>query len=81
MCRFSEVTPCDPRSPYSSSNVVSDHLVNAWHHIYRLPVLFTNCCNNFGSLQFHENLIPMMILKGLSDELIPPYGDGAGVRV
>ncbi|QNI83961.1 dTDP-glucose-4/6-dehydratase [Synechococcus sp. PROS-7-1] len=78
--RFSETTPYDPRSPYSASKAASDHLVSAWHHTYGLPVLLTNCSNNFGPWQFPEKLIPVVILKALAGEPIPLYGDGANVR-
>ena len=61
--RFSETTPYDPRSPYSSSKAASDHLVQAWHHTYQLPVVLTNCSNNYGPWQFPEKLIPVVILK------------------
>lgn len=77
---FSEETPYDPRSPYSSSKASSDHLVNAWHHTYGLPTVLTNCSNNFGPWQFPEKLIPVVILKALSNEQIPIYGDGSNVR-
>ena len=78
--RFSETTPYDPRSPYSASKAASDHLVNAWHHTYGLPVVLTNCSNNYGPWQFPEKLIPVVILKALAGEPIPLYGDGANVR-
>ena len=78
--RFSETTPYDPRSPYSASKAASDHLVNAWHHTYGLPVLLTNCSNNYGPWQFPEKLIPVVILKAIAGENIPLYGDGANVR-
>ena len=78
--RFSETTPYDPRSPYSASKAASDHLVNAWHHTYGLPVVLTNCSNNYGPWQFPEKLIPVVILKALTGESIPLYGDGANVR-
>ena len=78
--RFSETTPYDPRSPYSASKAASDHLVNAWHHTYGLPVVLTNCSNNYGSWQFPEKLIPVVILKAAACEPIPLYGDGANVR-
>ena len=78
--RFSETTPYDPRSPYSASKAASDHLVNAWHHTYGLPVLLTNCSNNYGPWQFPEKLIPVVILKAVVGEPIPLYGDGANVR-
>ncbi len=78
--RFSETTPYDPRSPYSASKAASDHLVNAWHHTYGLPVVLTNCSNNYGPWQFPEKLIPVVILKALAGEPIPLYGDGVNVR-
>jgi dTDP-glucose 4,6-dehydratase len=78
--RFSEITPYDPRSPYSASKAASDHLVSAWHHTYGLPVVLTNCSNNYGPWQFPEKLIPVVILKAINAEPIPLYGDGANVR-
>ena len=78
--RFSETTPYDPRSPYSSSKAASDHLVNAWHHTYGLPVVLTNCSNNYGPWQFPEKLIPVVTLKAAAGEPIPLYGDGLNVR-
>ena len=78
--RFSETTPYDPRSPYSASKAASDHLVSAWYHTYGLPVVLTNCSNNYGPWQFPEKLIPVVILKALAGEPIPLYGDGANVR-
>jgi len=78
--RFCETTPYDPRSPYSASKAASDHLVRAWQHTYGLPVLLTNCSNNYGPWQFPEKLIPLVILKALAGEPIPLYGDGAQVR-
>ncbi len=78
--RFSETTPYDPRSPYSASKAASDHLVNAWHHTYGLPVVLTNCSNNYGPWQFPEKLIPVVILKAAAGEPIPLYGDGLNVR-
>jgi len=77
---FSETTPYDPRSPYSASKAASDHLVRAWHHTYGLPVVLTNCSNNYGPWQFPEKLIPVVILKAVAREPIPLYGDGANVR-
>ncbi len=77
---FSETTPYSPRSPYSASKASSDHLVNAWHHTYGLPVLITNCSNNFGPWQFPEKLIPLVILKALNQEKIPIYGKGENIR-
>ncbi|MEB3200504.1 MAG: dTDP-glucose 4,6-dehydratase [Synechococcaceae cyanobacterium] len=78
--RFSETTAYDPRSPYSASKAASDHLVQAWHHTYGLPVVLTNCSNNYGPWQFPEKLIPVVILKAVAGEPIPLYGDGANVR-
>ena len=78
--RFSETTPYDPRSPYSASKAASDHLVRAWHHTYGLPVVLTNCSNNYGPWQFPEKLIPVVILKAVAGEPIPLYGDGLNVR-
>ena len=77
---FSETTAYDPRSPYSASKAASDHLVRAWHHTYGLPVVLTNCSNNYGPWQFPEKLIPVVILKALAGEPIPLYGDGMNVR-
>ena len=78
--RFSETTPYDPRSPYSASKAASDHLVNAWHHTYGLPVVLTNGSNNDGPWQFPEKLIPVVILQAAAGEPIPLYGDGLNVR-
>lgn len=78
--RFSENTPYDPRSPYSSSKAASDHLVSAWHHTFDLPVVLTNCSNNYGPWQFPEKLIPVVTLKAAAGERIPLYGDGLNVR-
>ena len=78
--RFCETTPYDPRSPYSASKAASDHLVRAWHHTYGLPVVLTNCSNNYGPWQFPEKLIPVVILKAVAGEPIPLYGDGQNVR-
>ncbi len=77
---FDETTPYDPRSPYSASKASSDHLVRAWHHTYGLPVLVTNCSNNYGPYQFPEKLMPLMILKALAGESLPVYGRGDNVR-
>jgi len=77
---FTEETPYDPRSPYSSSKASSDHLVRAWYHTYGLPVLITNCSNNYGPCQFPEKLIPVVILKTLQGQPIPVYGTGENVR-
>jgi len=78
--RFSETTPYDPRSPYSASKAASDHLVYAWHHTFGLPVILTNCSNNYGPWQYPEKLIPVVILKAAAGEAIPLYGDGMNVR-
>ena len=77
---FSETTPYNPRSPYSASKAASDHLVRAWHHTYGLPVVLTNCSNNFGPWQYPEKLIPLVILRAAAGEPIPLYGDGLNVR-
>lgn len=77
---FTETTPYDPRSPYSASKAGSDHLVRAWGHTYGLPVLVTNCSNNYGPYHFPEKLIPLMIIKALAGEPLPVYGAGANVR-
>ncbi|WP_374386205.1 dTDP-glucose 4,6-dehydratase [Brevundimonas sp.] len=77
---FSESTPYDPRSPYSASKAGSDHLVRAWGHTYGLPVLITNCSNNYGPFHFPEKLIPLTIIRALSGQTLPVYGDGANVR-
>ncbi len=78
--QFTEQTPYAPNSPYSASKAASDHLVRAWHHTYGLPVLTTNCSNNYGPYQFPEKLIPLMILNALSGKPLPIYGDGGNVR-
>ncbi len=77
---FTEETPYDPRSPYSASKASSDHLVSAWGHTYGLPVLITNCSNNYGPYHFPEKLIPLMIVKALAGETLPVYGKGDQVR-
>ena len=77
---FTESTPYDPRSPYSASKAGSDHLVSAWGHTYGLPVLITNCSNNYGPYHFPEKLIPLMIAKALDGEPLPIYGKGDQVR-
>lgn len=77
---FHEDTPYDPRSPYSASKASSDHLVRAWHETYGLPVVLTNCSNNYGPFHFPEKLIPVVILKALAGEAIPIYGKGENVR-
>jgi dTDP-glucose 4,6-dehydratase len=78
--RFTEESRYDPRSPYSASKAASDHLVRAWGHTYGLPILLTNCSNNYGSHQFPEKLIPLTIIKGLNGEAMPVYGRGLNVR-
>ncbi len=78
--RFTEDTPYDPRSPYSASKAGSDHLVSAWGHTFGLPVLITNCSNNYGPFHFPEKLIPLTIAKALGGEPLPVYGTGANVR-
>ncbi len=77
---FSETTPYAPNSPYAASKAASDHLVRAYHHTYGLPVLTTNCSNNYGPFQFPEKLIPLVILNALEGKPLPVYGDGANVR-
>jgi len=78
--KFTETTPYAPNSPYSASKAASDHLVRAFHHTYGLPVLTTNCSNNYGPYQFPEKLIPLVIQKALKGEPLPVYGDGLNVR-
>jgi len=78
--KFTEDTPYDPRSPYSASKAASDHLVRAWHETYGLPVVLTNCSNNYGPYHFPEKLIPVVILKALAGAPIPVYGAGANIR-
>jgi hypothetical protein len=77
---FTEATPYDPRSPYSASKAGSDHLVQAYHHTYGLPVTMTNCSNNYGPFQFPEKLVPVMILNMLEGKALPVYGDGRNIR-
>ncbi|MBL1260662.1 MAG: dTDP-glucose 4,6-dehydratase [Thiotrichaceae bacterium] len=77
---FSETSPYQPSSPYSASKASSDHLVNAWHHTYGLPIVMSNCSNNYGPYQFPEKLIPLIILKAMRGEPLPVYGDGSNVR-
>jgi dTDP-glucose 4,6-dehydratase len=77
---FSEATPYDPRSPYSASKASSDHLVRAWGHTYGLPILVTNCSNNYGPRQFPEKLIPLTIINALAERPLPIYGAGRNVR-
>lgn len=78
--KFTESTPFAPNSPYSASKAASDHLVRAFHHTYGLPVLTTNCSNNYGPYQFPEKLIPLIIARALAGEPLPVYGDGKNVR-
>jgi dTDP-glucose 4,6-dehydratase len=77
---FTEETPYDPHSPYSASKASSDHLVRAWHDTYGLPVIVTNCSNNYGPYHYPEKLIPLVILKALGGETLPVYGRGLNVR-
>mgnify|MGYP001159362347 FL=1 len=77
---FTETTPYAPNSPYAASKAASDHLVRAWHHTYGLPVLTTNCSNNYGPYQFPEKLIPLVIANALGGRPLPVYGDGLNVR-
>jgi len=77
---FTEDTPYDPRSPYSASKAASDHLVRAWAETYGLPVVLTNCSNNYGPYHFPEKLVPVVILRALAGEAIPVYGEGLNVR-
>jgi dTDP-glucose 4,6-dehydratase len=77
---FTETTPYAPSSPYSASKAASDHLVRAWHRTYGLPVLVTNCSNNYGPFHFPEKLIPLVILNALAGKPLPVYGDGQQVR-
>jgi dTDP-glucose 4,6-dehydratase len=77
---FTETHPYEPNSPYSASKAASDHLVRAWHHTYGLPVLTTNCSNNYGPYHFPEKLIPLMIVNALAGKPLPVYGDGMQVR-
>ena len=77
---FTETTPYAPNSPYSASKAASDHLVRAYHHTYGLPVLTTNCSNNYGPLQFPEKLIPLVMMNAVAGKALPIYGDGLNVR-
>jgi len=78
--KFTETTPFAPNSPYSASKAASDHLVRAFHHTYGLPVLTTNCSNNYGPYQFPEKLVPLIIQKAMAGDPLPVYGDGLNVR-
>jgi dTDP-glucose 4,6-dehydratase len=77
---FDENSPYRPNSPYAASKAASDHLVRAWHHTYHLPVLLSNCCNNYGPYHFPEKLIPLTILNAIEGKPLPVYGDGQQVR-
>jgi dTDP-glucose 4,6-dehydratase len=77
---FTEATPYAPSSPYSASKAASDHFVRAWHHTYGLPVVLSNCSNNYGPYHFPEKLIPLVILNALEERALPVYGLGANVR-
>ena len=77
---FTETTAYDPRSPYSASKAASDHLVRAWHETYGLPVVLSNCSNNYGPYHFPEKLVPVVILNALAGRPIPVYGDGGNIR-
>ncbi len=77
---FTEATPYNPSSPYAASKAASDHLARAWQRTYGLPVLITNCSNNYGPYQFPEKLIPVVILKCLAEQAIPVYGNGSNIR-
>jgi dTDP-glucose 4,6-dehydratase len=77
---FSEISPYAPNSPYSASKAASDHLVRAWHHTYGLPVVTSNCSNNYGPYQFPEKLIPLTIARAVQGQTLPVYGDGRNVR-
>lgn len=78
--RFSETTSYAPRSPYSASKAASDHIVRSWHHTYGLPVVITNCSNNYGPYHFPEKLIPLTIINGLEGKHLPVYGRGNNIR-
>ena len=80
LVQFTEDTPYDPRSPYSASKASSDHLVRAWHETYGLPIVLTNCSNNYGPYHFPEKLIPVIILNALAGKPLPIYGDGSNIR-
>jgi dTDP-glucose 4,6-dehydratase len=77
---FTEETPYDPSSPYSASKAASDHLVRAWHRTYGLPIIISNCSNNYGPFQFPEKLIPLMVLNCLQEKPLPVYGTGENIR-
>lgn len=77
---FVELTPYDPRSPYSASKAASDHLVRAWHETYGMPTVISNCSNNYGPFHFPEKLIPLVIINALEGKKLPVYGDGQNIR-
>ena len=77
---FREDSPYQPNSPYSASKAGSDHLVRAWHHTYHLPVVTSNCSNNYGPFHFPEKLIPLVILNALEGKPLPVYGKGENIR-
>mgnify|MGYP003322705833 FL=1 len=78
--QFTEETPYNPRSPYSASKASSDHFVRAWHETYGLPVIITNCSNNYGPYHFPEKFVPVIILRALAEKSLPIYGDGTNIR-
>ena len=78
--QFTEETPYDPRSPYSATKAASDHLVRAWHETYGLPVVLSNCSNNYGPFHFPEKLVPVVILNALAGKPLPIYGKGENIR-
>lgn len=78
--QFTETTPYDPRSPYSASKAASDHLVRAWHETYGLPIVLSNCSNNYGPYHFPEKLVPVIILNALANKALPIYGNGNNIR-
>ena len=77
---FSETSPYDPSSPYSASKASSDHLVRSWYRTYGLPIILTNCSNNYGPFQFPEKLIPLAFTKAINGQQIPIYGNGSQIR-
>lgn len=77
---FTEETPYDPRSPYAASKASADHLVRAWHHTYGLPIVISNCSNNFGPWQYPEKLMPVVLMKAIASKPIPVYGTGSNIR-
>ena len=77
---FTEATPYDPSSPYAASKAAADHLAGAWHRTYGLPIIISNCSNNFGPYQFPEKLIPLTILNALEGKVVSVYGQGMNIR-